>query len=138
MPLLDLLDQTFVVAPVAELRAVLCDELAWARLDIPVTPREDRGLLGVRWDVGGPLRGTAEVWLEQAHRGVVVHVFLQADPVRRSSSAAAHRRWAAPLKRWVLDVKRGHDVARPAAVVPPDPGEGTTTMSPVNRDPEEA
>lgn len=121
MPLLDLLDETFVVAPVAELRRELCDPDAWAALGVPVVVREDRGPEGVRWDLEGALRGTAEIWLEPAHRGVVVHLFLQADPRRRTSSAAAHRRYAAPLKRWVLAVKRRHDAARPAAVLPTEP-----------------
>lgn len=138
MPLLDLIDETFVVAPVDDLRDELCDERTWARLGVPVTTREDRGVKGVRWDVSGPLRGTSEIWLEQAYRGVVVHLFLQADPVRAMSSRAAHRRFAAPLKRWVLDVKRRHDVARPAAVLPPAPsGTSTTTMCTADRDSEE-
>ena len=137
MPLLDVVDQTFVVASVSELRPQVCDERMWEAVGIVATVREDRGPLGVRWDVSGRVRGTSEIWLEQAHGGVVVHLFLQADPVRATSSRAAHRRHVAPVKQWILDVKRRHDAQRPAAVLPgrrPTP----TTMDPPPHDPQES
>lgn len=137
MPLLDVIDQTFVVAGVDALRAQVCDERMWSTAGIVATVREDRGPLGVRWDVCGAVRGTSEIWLQQAHGGVVVHLFLQADPVRPMSSSRAHRRHVAPVKRWILEVKRRHDVIRPAAVPPTSPT-GPTTMVPHPHDPQES
>lgn len=137
MPLLDVIDQTFVVAPASVLRPQLCDERMWAGAGIVATVREDRRLLGVRWDVCGAVRGTSEIWLEQAHGGTLVHLFLQADPVRATSSSRAHRRHVAPVKRWILSVKRRHDMHRPAAVLaaPPAP---PSTMDPHSHDPQES
>lgn len=137
MPLLDVIDQTFVVASVGELRAEVCDERMWAAAGVTVAVREDRGPLGVRWDVAGPVRGTSEIWLQEAHAGVIVHLFLQADPVRATSSRTAHRRYVAPVKRWILEVKRRHDVRRPAAVLPGPPS-APTTMDQHPHDPQES
>lgn len=124
MPLLDIVDSTFIVAPAAELRAVLCDEARWHSMGLWVTCYEDRGSLGKRWTLDRTLIGTAEVWLEEACGGVIVHCLVQADPVGRSGEAALRRRYGRPLKRWVLDVKRSHDVDRPAGT----PGADATSM----------
>lgn len=119
MPQLDVMDETFVRAPAAELAAALTDESAWARFGLDLTCYEDRGVEGRRWTLGGPLTGTAEVWLEQVRDGVIVHLYLRGDPVRpirwpRRPYKVLHRRHFHPLKAWVLSVKREHDMARPA------------------------
>lgn len=124
MPLLDIVDSTFIVAPISDLRTILCDETSWLALGMSVSCYEDRGLRGKRWTLEGRLVGTAEVWLEEAYGGVVVHCFVQADPVGRASRAALRRRFARPLKRWVLDVKRTYDADRPAGL----PGTHATSM----------
>lgn len=119
MPLLDIVDSTFIVAPASELRTILCDETRWHALGMPVSCYDDRGVRGKRWKLERTLTGTAEVWLEEAYGGVIVHCFVQADPVGRQSGAALRRGLARPLKRWVLDVKRAYDVDRPAGLPSP-------------------
>lgn len=116
MPMLDVIDETYVVAPVERVRRLLCDEQA-AALHVPgllLVCVEDRGAKGRRWELGGALRGTAEMWLEPVSDGVLVHAYLRADPTptRRfarlrpgDDAAALRRRYARPLKRWVLSVK---------------------------------
>lgn len=124
MPQLDLVDATFIVAPVAELQAILCDEERWRELGLDVTCYDDRGTSGKRWTLGGPLTGTAEIWLEPAYGGVIVHCYLRADPVGRAGEGALRRRFSRPLKQWILQVKRRYDVDRPAG----EPGAVATSM----------
>lgn len=90
MPLVDVLDDTFVRAPALTVR----DRTghlwqAWLpTLRLVVT--EDRGVRGTRWaasirdDPG--TRGSAEVWLEPVPGGTVVHLYVRLD-----SPAAAGR-----------------------------------------------
>lgn len=119
MPALDIVDETFVRAPVGALRDVLCDETAWRALGIELSCYEDRGDEGKRWTVSGALSGTAEVWLEQNYGGVVVHFYLRADPHRLVSAPRLRARYAVPVKRWILDLKAGYDMARPAGETRP-------------------
>ncbi|KWX01666.1 hypothetical protein LI90_2698 [Carbonactinospora thermoautotrophica] len=85
MPLVDLIDETFVVADRAVLARIFSDPAAWRawwpglRLEV----HQDRGLEGVRWNVTGDLVGTSEVWLEEYGDGVIVHYFLRAEPTAR-------------------------------------------------------
>ena len=118
MPGLDVVDETFVLAPAAELSEIFCDEQAWKTLGMDLRCYEDRGVNGKRWTLSGSLTGTAEVWLEPSHDGVIVHVYLQADPGPRRSRARLERRYAVPVKRWILDVKSAYDINRPAGVAP--------------------
>lgn len=116
MPLLDVIDETYVVAPIESVRRALCDERA-AAVHVPglaLVCAEDRGVKGRRWELRGDLRGTAEVWLEPVGDGVLVHAYVRADPARSrrfsclrpgDQAAALRRRYARPLKRWVLSVK---------------------------------
>lgn len=114
MPALDIVDQTFIRAPVGELREILCDEARWATLRMDLRCYQDRGDEGKRWTVSGALTGTAEMWLEQCFGGVIVHVYVRADPKRRVSPARLRARYADRVKRWVLDLKASYDLARPA------------------------
>ena len=88
MPVVDLIDETFVVAAPAEVSAAVHDpertKTWWPDLDLTVFM--DRGVDGVRWTVTGGLVGTAEVWLEPFGDGTIVHVFLRCDPTRRGSA----------------------------------------------------
>ena len=87
MPLVDLVDETYVVAAPAVVAARLRDDALWQRhwpgLDLVVFM--DRGDSGTRWTVTGELVGTCEVWLEAFGDGTIVHYFLRADPTRRGS-----------------------------------------------------
>ncbi len=94
MPLVDVIDESFVYAEPAQLAARLRDPQLlrrwWPDLDLAVF--EDRGDAGVRWTVTGALVGTSEIWLEPADEGVTLHYYLRADPTRpgsRTESVAA-------------------------------------------------
>ncbi|PJJ56061.1 hypothetical protein CLV56_0265 [Mumia flava] len=140
MPLVDVVDQTYVAVGPERLRARLCDEVALAAVlgpGLAVRCFEDRGRRGKRWRLSGALDGTAEVWLEELAEGTVVHVFVQADPSRSPRSARARRRveerYHQALSRWVTSVRDELDGSRPVGAAPvpragraaPAPASGT-------------
>jgi hypothetical protein len=146
MPLLELVDETFVVAPPERLRAVLCDSARWQRRlpDLSLTPYEERGLEGVRWVVTGALVGTAEVWLERYADGTIVHVFFRCDPVgrqvgwhwtrrRRTASSAdrLRRRLAIAVKQEMFGVKDAFEVGRLPGQASPLPPAGPAVVRPL-------
>lgn len=117
-PVIDVTDETLVVASPERVRGLLCDEQRWEAV-LPgarFSCIDDRGSLGKRWAVSGALAGSAEAWLEPWADAVVVHVFLQADPGRGGSSGRAvarlNRRYAMTIKRYVLDVKATLEAGR--------------------------
>jgi hypothetical protein len=81
VPAIDLVDDTFVVAPTDRLAELVADPLRWRRWwpDLRLTRTRDRGLKGQQWRVDGPLVGTAEIWLEPWQDGVIVHFYLRCD-----------------------------------------------------------
>lgn len=109
MPLVDLVDETFVVAAPQRLAAVFADPRSWRQWwpTLALEVAEDRGVEGMRWRVVGgapgarhPLRGTSEVWLEASRDGTIVHFYLRADPVADlPRSPARTRRVADRLRR---------------------------------------
>lgn len=109
--LVDLVDEIFVVADPAEVRAATCDPERWQSWfpGAVFTPYDDRGPLGARWTVTGALRGTAEVWLEEHGDGSVVHAYLRVDPAERSRGRQRRDRvvagYARPLKRRLFELK---------------------------------
>lgn len=107
VPLVDLVDDTFVLAPPPVLAAEFADPASWRRWwpGLVLALDEDRGVEGVRWFVGGELDGTSEVWLEPYRDGTIVHFYLRADPVRALPDDALKRR------RWGDRVQRRHAVA---------------------------
>jgi hypothetical protein len=152
MSLVDLIDETYVVAPPAAVAARLREPALWRRwwpeLDLVVF--QDRGAQGVRWTVTGALVGTSEVWLEPVGDGTLLHYYLRADPTRRGSATEpiagpparlarlgrrTARRHALALKRRVNALKdeleRGREPGMPpaggggapAVKVGPDPAE---------------
>jgi len=85
MPLVDLVDETFLVVSPARLAAEFADPASWARWwpTLSLEVAEDRGRKGVRWRVTGGsagLRGSSEVWLEPFRDGTIVHFYLRVDP----------------------------------------------------------
>lgn len=101
MPLIDIIDQSLVVADPAEL-AVLVADPAWSARHWPelaLTVREHRGVEGVRWQVGGALAGRAEVWLQPWQDGTVLNYFLQADPAAHRIGRADPNRLGQRLRR---------------------------------------
>lgn len=102
MPLVDLVDETFLAVPARRLATEFADPSAWARWwpTLRLELAEGRGDKGVRWQVvGEQLRGTSEVWLEQVRDGTVVHFYLRVDPVDAPSSRQRARRLADRLRR---------------------------------------
>jgi hypothetical protein len=102
----DLVDETFVVAKPAEIAAAIQDRARWLEWwpDLRLSIFQDRGEHGVRWNLGGALAGSMEVWLEPFGDGVIVHYYLRADPPPgRSFSAGAARR---ELRRRALRAKQ--------------------------------
>src|SRR5664280_1545623 len=66
MPMVDLADETFVVAALADVARRLHDPQLWRRWwpELELTLFQDRGERGLRWTVTGRLVGSSEVWLE--------------------------------------------------------------------------
>ncbi len=118
-PAVNIIDESFVVASPLRMRTDWCDEQRWSAL-LPETRLEcyqDRGLLGKRWRLAGRLVGTAEVWLESLPTGVLVHVYVRADPARRLRAGQVRRlrtRLAFDLKRFGFAVKDAAEGARRA------------------------
>jgi len=84
MPQIDVIDETFVVAPPAVVAEELRSPALWRRLfpDLDCAAYLDRGDEGVRLTVTGALVGTNEFWVEPWGDGAIVHYYLRADPAR--------------------------------------------------------
>jgi hypothetical protein len=102
MPLVDVMDDTFVAAAPADVAARLADPATWPGLRLTVV--EDRGIEGIRWQVHGRLVGTAEVWIEPYDdKGCIVHFFLRGNPARPwryRRNARARRRSRHQIVDW--------------------------------------
>ncbi len=113
MPVVDIIDELFIVADPAQVRTVVCDASRWAGWlpGLTFTPYQDRGRRGIRWYVSGALSGTAEVWLEEHGDGTIVHAYLRvdpppADPQRlRRSRRRVQSRYVLVLKRRLNETK---------------------------------
>lgn len=81
------MDETFVVATRQDVADALHEPSLWRSWwpDLRLVVEKDRGLNGLHFSVSGGLVGTGELWLEEFGDGVIVHVFLRADPTRDGS-----------------------------------------------------
>lgn len=97
MPTVDVVDETFVVAPPAAVAGEFAGQARWRRLwpDLDLRVVTDRGDAGFRWTVTGALVGSMEVWLEPVLDGTVLHYFLRAD----FPESASPRRCGAEVRR---------------------------------------
>lgn len=101
MPLVDVMDDTFLRAPRARVAGTSARWSAWLP-DLDLRVHEDRGEKGVRWTAtarpGGEdrLHGSAEVWLEEVPGGTVAHLYVRLDP---PASRAPGRRGARRARR---------------------------------------
>lgn len=102
MPLVDLVDDTFVVADPHELALVVADPSTWndwwPGLELHV--ERDRGDSGMQWvarsrpGTARPVVGTMEIWLEPWRDGVLVHHYARLDPAGWREGERQQRRWA--------------------------------------------
>lgn len=139
-PVVDVVDETFLVAAPDVVRAVLCDPLTWSAWfpDLVLSVVQDRGPLGVRWRVGGSMAGSAEVWVERWHDGVVAHVFLQAEPpdeVAPRRGRRLHDHHARLVRRELLRLKDLLERGRATGTTrdgwtPPGPADARPTPGP--------
>ena len=116
---LDLAVDVFVAASPGRVAAVVHDASRWSRWwpDLELTVLEDRARDGLRWSVAGPLRGSAELWLEPVLDGVVVHWYLRGDVETGSPAGEGERRRASWLHA-TLALKDELEAGRAAGVKP--------------------
>lgn len=112
VPLVDVIDETFVVAPPAAVAAAVKDPAFWARVfpRLDVTVHEDRGDEGVRLTVTGELVGSNEFWVEPWGDGAIVHYYLRADPTRRGSEVEVLTGRPRRLLRRAIRMRTAHCV----------------------------
>lgn len=132
MPLVDLVDETFLVVSPARLAAEFADPDAWPSWwpELSLELAEDRGLEGVRWRVTGRtggVTGTSEVWLEPFKDGTIVHFYLRVDPTDGVPAAAGRRRRLADRMRhtYAVDFKRRLNALKDELETGRAPGERT-------------
>ncbi len=121
VPQIDLIDDSFVVAPPAVVAAAVHDPAFWAELwpGLALDVVEDRGEQGIRWRCGGALTGSAEVWLESHGDGVIVHCYLRGDPPAGRSArriGRETRRRQRQVKQVVFALKDRLEGDRPPGV----------------------
>lgn len=143
MPLVDLVDETFLVASPERIAARFAEPQTWRQWwpGLTLELAEDRGAEGIRWRVTGgwaasgedALRGTSEVWLEPFHDGTIVHFYLRVDPVADipdDRARAKRRRLADRLRRrHAVDFKRRLNALKDELETGRAPGERGTWRS---------
>lgn len=104
---LDILDETFIVADPAVVRAEITRPERWRQWwpDLRLEVTRDRGAKGMQWAVRGAVVGSMEIWLEPFRDGVVLHYFLRADPGGQPGRVGRRRRVRLQASR-TLDWKR--------------------------------
>lgn len=113
VPMIDLVDETFVVAAPEAVAAAVHEPALWRRWwpHLQLTVFQDRGVQGLRWSVTGALVGSSELWLEPVRDGVLVHYYLRADVTRRGSASEPVTGPPARLARTARTVARAHALA---------------------------
>lgn len=112
MPLVDVIDETFVVAPPSLVAAAVKEPafLAGVFPGLELHVFEDRGDEGIRFTVTGALVGSNEFWVEPWGDGAIVHYYLRADPTRRGSDTVAVSGDPRRLLRRAIRVRAAHCV----------------------------
>lgn len=125
-PVVHVVDETFVVAAPSVVRERVCRAEWWQGWlpGVVLSAAEDRGRLGIRWQVRGVLAGTAETWLEPMLDGVLVHTYLRAGlgHGELASRRSLERRFELPLKAAMRstkdDLERGRRLGEPREPAP--------------------
>jgi hypothetical protein len=111
VPVVDLVDETFIVTSAQRLAIVIADRRRWVvwwpglRLEVFM----NRGDEGLRWSVAGDLVGSAEIWLEEFGDGVILHYYLRADPTQPDSVTEPRQLPESPRGRRRVDsLRRRH------------------------------
>lgn len=110
MPMVDVIDETFVVAEPATVAAALHDEGLWRAMfpGLELTVFMDRGDQGLRFSVTGTMVGSNEFWVEPWGDGAIVHYYLRADLTRRGSGTEPRRGDARRLVRRSVRARARH------------------------------
>ncbi len=129
--MVDVIDETFVVAEPAAIAAALHAPALWRELfpGLDLSVFQDRGEAGIRFTVTGDLVGSSEFWVEPWGDGAVVHHYLRADladPPRSPGRAAvrARTRYCVRLKAGLNALKDRLEAGRPPGTprhLPPAP-----------------
>jgi len=108
--MVDLIDETFVVAEPARIAAALHDPALWRRLwpRLDLVVFQDRGDQGLRFTVTGDLVGTNEFWVEPYADGAVIHYYCRCDVTRRGSATEPVTGSPCRLLRTALRAMREH------------------------------
>ncbi len=126
---IDLIDEVFVAAGLAEVSKAVHDPALWRALwpDLELSIFQDRDTAGLRFTVTGALVGTSEIWLEPWGDGVVAHVYLRVDATRRHQPTAARRLRRSAAKslatRRSLHTKRQLNTLKDTLEATREPGE---------------
>ncbi|MDZ7578791.1 MAG: polyketide cyclase / dehydrase and lipid transport [Candidatus Nanopelagicales bacterium] len=114
MPVVDLVDETFLVVSPARLAAVVQERRRWAQWwpELSLSVFMDRGVKGIRWSITGAMVGSAELWLEEFGDGVILHYYLRADPVSPGSATQPRVLTDSPRGRRAADRLRRREALR--------------------------
>jgi hypothetical protein len=118
MPMVDLIDETFVVAEPARIAAALHEPGLWRRLwpGLDLVVFQDRGAQGLRFTVTGELVGTNEFWVEPFADGAIVHYYCRCDLTRHGSATEPATGPARRLLRASLRARHRHAIATKAGL----------------------
>jgi len=83
MPMVDLIDETFLVCMPSSAATAVHEPKRWAAWwpDLALVVFMDRGELGLRWSAVGDPVGSVEIWLEPLGDGVLLLHYLRLDPL---------------------------------------------------------
>jgi hypothetical protein len=108
--MVDVIDETFVVADPGRVAERLHDPALWQRMfpGLTLTVFMDRGDQGLRFSVTGELVGSNELWVEPWGDGAIVHYYLRADLTRRGSATELRTGPPRRLVRQAIRARTAH------------------------------